>query len=499
MSLQSASSITPASPETRYIRPLFRRDFQIAIICALPLEYDAASLLVDEFWDEGGKQYGRTSGDSNTYRNGRIGMHNVVLMLLPGMGKVAIAVSAASLRTSYSGLRLAFLVGVCGGAPGIHEILLGDVVVSDDVIQYDFGRQYPGTFVPKETVASSRVSSKDIRSLIAYFQTEPGKRDLQGDAAKHLKALQEASIFQGYQHRYVCPGAKEDKLFAASYHHKHRRSSCNLCRVETETFCEEASKTPCAKLGCDEGELVGRKRLQEQDKSPQVFIGRIASGDTVMKSGKHRDEVAKQYDVIAFEMEGAGIWDEIPSIIVKGVCDYADSHKNKSWQPFAAATAAAVTKSMLTRYSLTDGTEMSMQVVDAPQSHSNLLGTKQKERLHMQSLVPFTAARKGQWQPLQEAISHFQRGLSEPQSRELRSTKVVPNVDSVLIFTAQLDYNNRTRKGTSIGSRFYSVLQSVREFCVAVESFPSWPSKIAVLLWGSLKLTINVRSQSEDL
>ncbi len=28
-------------------------------------------------------------------------------------------------------------------------------------------------------------------------------------------------------------------------------------------------------------------------------------------------------------MEGAGVWDEVPYIVIKGICDYADSHKNK--------------------------------------------------------------------------------------------------------------------------------------------------------------------------
>lgn len=76
--------------------------------------------------------------------------------------------------------------------------------------------------------------------------------------------------------------------------------------------------------------------------------------DTAMKPGEHRDQIAKQRNVIAFEMEGAGVWDEVPCIVVKGVCDYADSHKNKTWQPFAAATAAAVLKAMLLQYPLTD-------------------------------------------------------------------------------------------------------------------------------------------------
>jgi nucleoside phosphorylase len=46
-------------------------------------------------------------------------------------------------------------------------------------------------------------------------------------------------------------------------------------------------------------------------------------------------------------MEGTGVWNNISSIIIKGVCDYADSHKNKAWQVYAAATGAATTKAFL--------------------------------------------------------------------------------------------------------------------------------------------------------
>jgi hypothetical protein len=83
-------------------------------------------------------------------------------------------------------------------------------------------------------------------------------------------------------------------------------------------------------------------------------VGRIASGDAVMKSSEHRDQIAREHNVIAFDMEGAGVWDELPCIVVKGICDYADSYKNKVWQPFAAAIAAAVAKAMLERYTPTD-------------------------------------------------------------------------------------------------------------------------------------------------
>jgi nucleoside phosphorylase len=106
-------------------------------------------------------------------------------------------------------------------------------------------------------------------------------------------------------------------------------------------------------------ERLKTKRQLEQDdennvQKPAIHIGRIASGDAVMKSGEDRDSIAKQDGVIAFEMEGAGVWDEVPCVVIKGVCDYADCHKNKRWRDFAAATAAAAMKALLERYIQTD-------------------------------------------------------------------------------------------------------------------------------------------------
>ena len=76
-----------------------------------------------------------------------------------------------------------------------------------------------------------------------------------------------------------------------------------------------------------------------------------------MRSAEHRDKFAKQHNIIAFKMEGAGLWDEVPSIAIKVICDYSGSHKNKLWQSYAAATAADMTKAVLTRYDLSDEIE----------------------------------------------------------------------------------------------------------------------------------------------
>ncbi len=160
------------------LRPSRREDFEVAIICALPLEYDAVSLLFDEFWDRNGDLYGKAAGDCNIYATGRMGHHNAVLLLLPDMGKANAAGAAASLRSSYSGLRLALLVGICGGVPraGNREVLLGDVVISSSLVQYDFGRQYPDRFVRKDTIRDNLSGpNKDIRNLLAIFQAEHGE------------------------------------------------------------------------------------------------------------------------------------------------------------------------------------------------------------------------------------------------------------------------------------------------------------------------------------
>lgn len=92
---------------------------------------------------------------------------------------------------------------------------------------------------------------------------------------------------------------------------------------------------------------------------PLIHLGRIASGDLVMMSGHRRDEIAAREEVIAFEMEGAGVWDNFPTVVIKGVCDYADSHKNKRWQRYAAVTAAACMKAFLRRWREADKLSLS--------------------------------------------------------------------------------------------------------------------------------------------
>ncbi|UKZ53983.1 hypothetical protein TrVGV298_007787 [Trichoderma virens] len=367
------SQVLPAVSGSRImssVRPSHRDDFEIAIICALQLEYDAVSYIFDEFWDDHGDPYGKAAGDHNIYTTGRMGNCNVVLALLPEIGKASAASAAASMRSSYRCLRLAILTGVCGSVPHrqCREIFLGDVVISKTVLQHDFGWQYSDGFIRKNTVEDNLSRpNKDVRNLVTIFETDRGRDQLEQLTTQFLRQLQANAAWKKRPGKYDYPGTAEDKLFESTHRHKHHVSPTCICRNcfnDLDPVCDEALISSCADLGCDDERYIARKRLQAMhqfenvggDNTPQpaVYVGAVASGDKVIKSAAERDKLSTKADVIAFEMEGAGVWDEVPCIVVKGVCNYADSHKHERWQNFAAAAASAATRAILARYIRTD-------------------------------------------------------------------------------------------------------------------------------------------------
>lgn len=315
--------------DLRPARPASRDGFEIAIICALPLEADAVEALFDHFWDDDGIPFDKAAGDPNTYSTGTIGRHNVVLACLPGMEKVNAATVAINCRVSFPNIKLGLVVGIAGVVPfgpDGQEIILGDVIISDAIIQYDFGRQLPERFVRKDTLLDSPGRpNMEIRTFLASLKRLRRLKSLGSDIAEHLDALRKES-----QLAATYPGVEHDKLFEPKYRHLGDKDSCD-------------------KAGCN-GKLVARHRLQaspDSSPTPAIHFGLIACGDTVMKSGEDRDAVAVAESVISFEMEGTGVWDVLPCVVIKGGCDYADSHKNKKWQRYAAATAAACMKAFL--------------------------------------------------------------------------------------------------------------------------------------------------------
>lgn len=354
----------------KHHRPVSRDCFKVAIICALPIEHAAIEALLDEDYEKDGFCYGKSPGDLNEYVTGRLGNHDVVLASMPGVGMVSASAVGAHLRYSFEGVQIGFVVGICGGVPTTAngtEILLGDVLISTSVTQIDFGRQYPDGQVRKDVEDTLGRPNPKVRAFTAKLSTIRSRQMLQDKIYRLVTCIGAADGLRGAAY----PGAEHDRLYPSGYRHKHRQKTatqdaciCNNCQNQEDDVCEAALQSSCEDLGCDNSLLVARNRTQRaklfapdnrkistadmpEAQKPWVHFGRIACSNQVIKSALHRDELAAENDVIGFEMESAGIWDYLPTILIKGVCDYSDSHKNKRWLQYAAATAAACTQAVL--------------------------------------------------------------------------------------------------------------------------------------------------------
>jgi nucleoside phosphorylase len=330
--------------------PSSRENSTVAIICALAFEAEAVEAHFDEIYDRLGRHYGKNKGDRNCYLNGRIGKHEVVLCYMPEMGKGSAAMVASDLRHSYSNIEIALLVGICGGVPKLpsgQPIFLGDAIIGDSILAYDFGKQYPDAFRRKPN--SKEIlggSSHELKTLLTGLSVGQARRDFQHQMAEYRQRVQQAHS------RWHRPES-DDVLFDSQYPHKHHTRPVSTYCVcfsgdTSDQICDDATRNDCASLGCEEGQ-IRRRRQQMELSNAAVHIGKAASADRVMKSASHRDKLAEAEEVIAFEMEGAGVCDNFPCIIIKGVSDYADSHKDSKWQSYAAvnAAAAAAAKTLL--------------------------------------------------------------------------------------------------------------------------------------------------------
>lgn len=290
-------------------------------------------------------------GDRNTYTTGVIGVLNVVLIHMPDMGKINAAVAATEARISFRHIQIAFVVGICGVLPKHPEtdedIVLGDCIISRTIVQYDFGRRYSNTFTTKPALPG--MHNPYIPSLFAMLQTDDDRQSLNQDLMNNLQEMHESSALEN-----LYPGSKRDRLYRSGYRHAHPAGSnrCSRCIPNTD-MC----RSDCETIGCSSDELVERDRLLTTAGmlgSPRLHFGNIGSGDSIIKSSSERDRIAHEYSLIAFEMEGAGVWNSFPAVVIKSASDYADSHKNKGWQRFAAAVAAAGLKAFLGKWTSTD-------------------------------------------------------------------------------------------------------------------------------------------------
>jgi hypothetical protein len=101
--------------------------------------------------------------------------------------------------------------------------------------------------------------------------------------------------------------------------------------------------------GSDPSMLDHRPERCKTEDNLQIHYGLIASANQLMKDATIRNRLAAEKDVLCFEMEAAGLMNHFPCLVIRGICDYSDSHKSKEWQGFAAMAAAAYAKDLLKR------------------------------------------------------------------------------------------------------------------------------------------------------
>lgn len=299
--------------------------YQIGWICALPIEVAAAKEMLDENFGTLDEQ---AIEDSNSYTLGRVGRHYVVIAGLPSgqYGTTsATTVAINMMRTFSRSLRVGLMVGIGGGIPCVdHDIRLGDIVVSrpegtcGGVVQYDMGKVVEDGELNRTGSLNSPPRSllTAVTSMIA---------DAFGNDPSYPKYLDKAVRRNDRTLRsFGQPNRDTDRLFKIQHDHLTTATTCDNCPPEWE-----------------------KTRDTRDDPNPQVFYGIIASGNKVIKHGATRERLHKETGALCFEMEAAGLMMDFPCIVIRGICDYADSHKSKKWQGYAALAAASYAKELL--------------------------------------------------------------------------------------------------------------------------------------------------------
>ena len=168
----------------------------------------------------------------------------------------------------------------------------------------------------------TRTLEKPPLVLQANVESLKAEHELTGNQiSKYLTEM--FKRFPNMEEEYVCPGMEHDQPFEATYNH----GGGKTCRR------------------CDRSKVV--ERAPRKNSAPRIHYGTIGSANEVIKDSETRDKLKKDLGILCVEMEAAGLMDDFPCLVIRGICDYADSHKNKRWQPYAAATAAAYAKELL--------------------------------------------------------------------------------------------------------------------------------------------------------
>ncbi|UKZ78861.1 hypothetical protein TrVFT333_006607 [Trichoderma virens FT-333] len=350
-------------------KPKSHDDYTIGWVCALPKEQTAATAMLDNRHPAVQKP----PNDPNNYTLGSIGKHNVVIACLPKgqFGTNSAATVATWMISTFPRIKFGLMVGIGGGVP--PKVRLGDVVISTPVgqfpgvVQWDMGKaRENGSF---ERTGSLNNPPTSLLTALSKLETE---HELVGTKIpEYLEALR--ANWPKLVPKYLRSDSLEDVLFKADYGHVNESTPDDEDEGDEEENCRF----------CDKTKIVKRK-----PRDARVHYGLIASGNQVIKDALFRNKLNKDLGghVLCVEMEAAGLMNNFPCAVIRGICDYADSHKNKDWQEHAAAMAAALAKELL-QYVQPDDVEREPSVKDMLSEVYNIVYKTEADVAHMTSII----------------------------------------------------------------------------------------------------------------
>ncbi|KAH0034984.1 purine and uridine phosphorylase, partial [Aureobasidium melanogenum] len=274
--------------------------YTVGWICAIPTESTAASLFLDE---EHERPDHVSINDSNDYILGKMKGHNVVIAVLPDgeYGQTSATSVVKDMLSSFPNIRVGLMVGIGGGAPTAqNDIRLGDIVVSSPqngtggVYQYDYGKLIQGQGFQQTGFLNQ--PSTLVRTTVSGLKSQYKRRGHEIDET--IKAVLNKNLRLADE--FSRPREDRDRLYKADFVHP-----------------------------------VGHKAIHH---------GIIASGNWLLKDASVRDAFANEKGIMCFEMEAAGLMNHLPCLVIRGICDYSDSHKNKEWQGMVPSQVQAEQK-----------------------------------------------------------------------------------------------------------------------------------------------------------
>jgi nucleoside phosphorylase len=315
--LRSKKKQSSAAPFQPLSSTPLTSEYTIGWVSTLPLDDRAARTMLDKLY----LVIHHNSPETLWFTFGRVGSHNVV-MTYPGSHGVSSAVR--EMRDIFSSIKFVFMVGTGGGVPGGRDdIRLGDVVVSQPdgkhrgVVQHDLENTEDES--SRSTGHPNPLSGLNL-SVLDQIRDEVN----QGAHPDHRERFNAKTSMREYSR----PPDQRDLLFNNAYYHVAGNYDCT---------------------SCDSKQTIERPERRLGNAAVKIHHGTIVSSKQVVEDARTRETMAEEYgdQVLCFEQGAVGLEIDFPCIVIRGISDYCDSHRNNEWREYASGNAAAYTRNLL--------------------------------------------------------------------------------------------------------------------------------------------------------